>query len=239
MPQHSGLKQTLHCTIDYLHFSCCIHEAIQTLQSSNLNAHWQKRIKFKARHSILLFSPPTRPLLEIRPVMWLPRNLRLAQCFSHHKKKEKLAAFSAHPGHRPHPRHSIMWNSVGDFCNCCCMGIIRQHLHSRLCLIRPPEKSTVAFLLEPLYYCSCFEWAVFCFYVVDSLPVKTEARGSSDLPYPVKWMILSPVCQLLRAVLTENSTQGQAIVIMYLFQNNVCIRIKINNQQRLFQLLPH
>lgn len=155
------------------------------------------------------------------------------------KKKEKLAAISAHPGHRPRPRQSIMWNSVGDFCNCCCMGIIRQHLHSRLCLIRPPEKSTVAFLLEPLYYCSCFEWAVFCFYVVDSLPVKTEARGSSDLPYPVKWMILSPVCQLLGAVLTENSTQGQAIVIMYLFQNNFCIRIKINNQQRLFQLLPH
>lgn len=169
MPQHSGLKQTLHCTIDYLHFSGCIHEAIKTLQSSNMNCTLAEKDQDQGTSPHTSFFPSYKAPFGDPSCHVTSKKSQTCTVFQPPWKEEKLAAISAHPGHRPRPRQSIMWNSVGDFYNCCCIGIIRQHLHSRLCLIRPPDESTVAFLLEPLYCCSCFEWAVFCFYVCRSL----------------------------------------------------------------------
>lgn len=121
MPQLSGLKLTLYFTIGYFHFSLCILEA-KILQSSKMNCTLAEKDHGQGTPQHASFFPSYKATFG-NPSCHVTSK-KSQTCSVSATIKKKLTAISAHPGHRPRPHQSIMWNSVGDFCNCCCMGVI-------------------------------------------------------------------------------------------------------------------
>lgn len=120
MPNLSGLEQTAHCTGGYFHFHCWIHEGT--------------KLSFFPSFFISFFFPS----FKAPSTFFLScdfREISVAQCFSHHKKKQYLLLSVRTSRSKASPVNYWELLSVTHVI-VAGLKVIGQHLHHLLCLMR-------------------------------------------------------------------------------------------------------